>query len=84
LDWHQLSESALPTLIEKLEKLGCSISVVGLGGSNRLFVNLDGTNIYMTFGRAVCGSGHQPPALSLTQQLTILVVAMLTPRVPAV
>ena len=42
------SESALPQLMEKLERLGCSKSVVGLVVPTGYSLNLDGTNIYMT------------------------------------
>src|SRR3984885_4837077 len=42
------SESALPQLMEKLERLGCSKSVVGLVVPTGYSFNLDGTNIYMT------------------------------------
>ena len=42
------SESALPHLMEKMEKLGCSKSVVGLVVPTGYSFNLDGTNIYMT------------------------------------
>src|SRR5579862_4617781 len=42
------SESALPSLMEKLERLGCSKSVVGLVVPTGYSFNLDGTNIYMT------------------------------------
>ncbi len=42
------SESALPQLMEKLQRLGCSKSVVGLVVPTGYSFNLDGTNIYMT------------------------------------
>ncbi|MCK9911380.1 cation:dicarboxylase symporter family transporter, partial [Microbacteriaceae bacterium K1510] len=42
------SESALPQLMEKLERLGCSKSVVGLVVPTGYSFNLDGTNIYLT------------------------------------
>src|ERR1700728_1148648 len=42
------SESALPQLMEKLERLGCSKAVVGLVVPTGYSFNLDGTNIYMT------------------------------------
>ena len=47
------SESALPQLMEKLERLGCSKPVVGLVVPTGYSFNLDGTNIYMTLGDAV-------------------------------
>ena len=42
------SESALPQLMEKMERLGCSKPVVGLVVPTGYSFNLDGTNIYMT------------------------------------
>ena len=45
---HESSESALPQLMEKLERLGCSKPVVGLVVPTGYSFNLDGTNIYMT------------------------------------
>eukprot|EP01034_Spumella_vulgaris_P025739 gene25739-32228_t len=46
------SESALPSLMEKMEKAGCSKSVVGLVVPTGYSFNLDGTNIYMTLATA--------------------------------
>src|SRR4029078_10052398 len=73
------SESALPSLMEKLERLGCSKSVVGLGGPTGYLFNLDGTNIYMTLATLFIA---QALGFDLTfgQQLTILLVAMLTSK----
>src|SRR5664279_1130497 len=73
------SESALPTLMEKLERLGCSKSVVGLVVPTGYSFNLDGTNIYMTLATLFIAQALGFD-LSLTQQLTILVVAMLTSK----
>ena len=42
------SESALPSLIEKMERAGCPKSIVGLVVPTGYSFNLDGTNIYMT------------------------------------
>ncbi|MBD3583706.1 cation:dicarboxylate symporter family transporter [Flavobacterium selenitireducens] len=42
------SESALPNLMEKLEKMGCSKSVVGLVVPTGYSFNLDGTSIYLS------------------------------------
>ncbi len=73
------SESALPQLMEKLERLGCSKPVVGLVVPTGYSFNLDGTNIYMTL--ATLFIGHALGVhLSLEQQLLILVVAMLTSK----
>ena len=73
------SESALPLLMEKLERLGCSRSVVGLVVPTGYSFNLDGTNIYMTLATLFIAQALGVD-LSLTQQLTILVVAMLTSK----
>jgi aerobic C4-dicarboxylate transport protein len=73
------SESALPRLMEKLERLGCSKSVVGLVVPTGYSFNLDGTNIYMTMAALFIAQATNTP-LSLTQQLTILGVAMLTSK----
>jgi aerobic C4-dicarboxylate transport protein len=73
------SESALPTLMEKLEKLGCSKPVVGLVVPAGYSFNLDGTNIYMTLAALFVAQATNTD-LTLTQQLTILVVAMLTSK----
>jgi aerobic C4-dicarboxylate transport protein len=73
------SESALPSLMEKLERLGCSKSVVGLVVPTGYSFNLDGTNIYMTLATLFIAQALGFD-LSLGQQLTILVVAMLTSK----
>jgi aerobic C4-dicarboxylate transport protein len=73
------SESALPQLMEKLERLGCSKSVVGLVVPTGYSFNLDGTNIYMTLATLFIGQALGVE-LSFSQQLTILVVAMLTSK----
>jgi aerobic C4-dicarboxylate transport protein len=73
------SESALPQLMAKLERLGCSKSVVGLVVPTGYSFNLDGTNIYMTLATLFIAQALGVD-LSFTQQLTILVVAMLTSK----
>ncbi|RQH08061.1 dicarboxylate/amino acid:cation symporter [Bradyrhizobium sp. RP6] len=73
------SESALPSLMEKLERLGCSKSVVGLVVPTGYSFNLDGTNIYMTLATLFIAQALGVD-LSFGQQLTILVVAMLTSK----
>jgi aerobic C4-dicarboxylate transport protein len=73
------SESALPSLMEKLERLGCSKSVVGLVVPTGYSFNLDGTNIYMTLATLFIAQALGFD-LSFSQQLTILVVAMLTSK----
>ncbi len=73
------SESALPNLMEKLEKAGCSKTIVGLVVPTGYSFNLDGTNIYMTlaalFIAQACGID-----LSLEKQLLLLVVAMISSK----
>jgi aerobic C4-dicarboxylate transport protein len=73
------SESALPQLMSKLERLGVSKPVVGLVVPTGYSFNLDGTNIYMTLATLFI-SHALGVHLSLEQQLVILVVAMLTSK----
>jgi aerobic C4-dicarboxylate transport protein len=73
------SESALPQLMAKLEKLGCSRSVVGLVVPTGYSFNLDGTNIYMTLATLFIAQALGIP-LDLKQQLIIVGVAMLTSK----
>ena len=73
------SESALPSLMEKLERLGCSKSVVGLVVPTGYSFNLDGTNIYMTLATLFIAQALGID-LSFGQQITILLVAMLTSK----
>src|SRR6478609_7488557 len=73
------SESALVPLMQKLEGLGCSKSVVGLVVPSGYSFNLDGTNIYMTMASLFVAQALNID-LTLRQQLTILGVAMLTSK----
>jgi aerobic C4-dicarboxylate transport protein len=73
------SESALPQLMLKLEKLGCSKSVVGLVVPTGYSFNLDGTNIYMTLATLFVAQALGLD-LNFEQQLTIVLVAMLTSK----
>ena len=73
------SESALVPLMIKLERLGCSKSVVGLVVPSGYSFNLDGTNIYLTMAALFVAQALNID-LTLTQQLTILGVAMLTSK----
>jgi aerobic C4-dicarboxylate transport protein len=73
------SEAALPHLMEKLERLGCSKSVVGLVVPTGYSFNLDGTNIYMTMAVLFIAQATGIE-LTLMQQLTILAVAMVTSK----
>ena len=73
------SESALPSLMRKLEKLGCAKPVVGLVVPTGYSFNLDGTNIYMTMAALFVAQATNTD-LTLGQELTILAVAMLTSK----
>jgi aerobic C4-dicarboxylate transport protein len=73
------SETALPTLMEKLEKLGCSKSLVGLVVPTGYTFNTDGTSIYMTLAALFVAQATNIH-LSLLQQVTILGVAILTSK----
>jgi aerobic C4-dicarboxylate transport protein len=73
------SEPALPTLMEKLERLGCSQALVGLVVPTGYTFNTDGSSIYMTMAALFVAQATNTP-LTLSQQLTILAVAVLTSK----
>jgi aerobic C4-dicarboxylate transport protein len=73
------SETALPTLMEKMEKLGCSKSLVGLVVPTGYTFNTDGTSIYMTLAALFVAQATNTH-LTLMQQLTIFAVAVLTSK----
>jgi aerobic C4-dicarboxylate transport protein len=73
------SESALPSLIEKMERAGCPKSIVGLVVPTGYSFNLDGTNIYMTLAALFIAQACNVD-LSLGQQLLLLGVAMLSSK----
>jgi aerobic C4-dicarboxylate transport protein len=73
------SEPALPTLMEKLEKLGCSKSLVGLVVPTGYAFNTDGTSIYMTMAALFVAQATNIH-LSLLEQMTIFSVAILTSK----
>ena len=73
------SESALVPLMQKLERLGCSKSVVGLVVPAGYSFNLDGTNIYLTMAALFVAQALNIE-LTVRQQLTVLGVAMLTSK----
>jgi aerobic C4-dicarboxylate transport protein len=73
------SETALPGMIQKMERLGCSESIVGLVIPAGYSFNLDGTNIYMSMA-AIFLAQATNIHLSLGQQLTLLLVAMLSSK----
>ncbi len=73
------SESALPALMEKMERAGCARPVVGLVVPTGYSFNLDGTNIYMTMAALFIAQAmniHLP----IEQQLGLLAVAMLSSK----
>ncbi|QMV75487.1 dicarboxylate/amino acid:cation symporter [Comamonas piscis] len=73
------SESALPSLMSKMEKAGCSKSVVGLVVPTGYSFNLDGTNIYMTLAALFIAQATDTH-LTLGHQIALLVVAMLSSK----
>jgi aerobic C4-dicarboxylate transport protein len=73
------SEPAIPTLMEKLEKLGCSKALVGLVVPTGYTFNTDGTSIYMTLAALFVAQATNTH-LTLGQQLTIFAVATLTSK----
>jgi aerobic C4-dicarboxylate transport protein len=73
------SETALPTLMEKLQKLGCSKSLVGLVVPTGYTFNTDGTSIYMTLAALFVAQATNTH-LTVMQQLTIMAVAILTSK----
>jgi len=73
------SETALPTLMEKLEKLGCSRSLVGLVVPTGYTFNTDGSSLYMTLA-AVFVAQATGVHLTLLQQVTLFSVAVLTSK----
>jgi aerobic C4-dicarboxylate transport protein len=73
------SEPAIPTLMEKLEKLGCSKALVGLVVPTGYTFNTDGTSIYMTLAALFVAQATNTH-LSLGQQLTIFALATLTSK----
>src|SRR3984893_6338669 len=73
------SEPALPTLMEKMERLGCSRALVGLVVPTGYTFNTDGSSLYMTLAALFIAQATHTP-LTLPQQLTILAVAVLTSK----
>jgi aerobic C4-dicarboxylate transport protein len=73
------SEAALPTLMEKLERLGCSKPLVGLVVPSGYIFNTDGTGLYMTLAALFVAQATNTH-LTMAQQLTIFAVATLTSK----
>ncbi len=73
------SEAALPSLINKLEKVGCSEPVVGLVVPTGYSFNLDGTSIYLTMAAVFLAQATNTP-LDIGQQITLLLALLLTSK----
>jgi aerobic C4-dicarboxylate transport protein len=73
------SETVLPHMLQKMEHLGASKSVVGLVIPTGYSFNLDGTNIYMTLATLFLAQATNTP-LTIGQELGILVIAMITSK----
>ena len=73
------SESALPGLISKLEKIGCSEPVVGLVVPTGYSFNLDGTAIYLTMAAVFLAQATNTP-LDITHQVSLLLILLLTSK----
>jgi aerobic C4-dicarboxylate transport protein len=73
------SETVLPQMIQKMQRLGASKSVVGLVIPTGYSFNLDGTNIYMTLATLFLAQATNTP-LTLGQELGILSIAMITSK----
>jgi len=73
------SETVLPHMMQKMERLGASKSVVGLVIPTGYSFNLDGTNIYMTLAILFLAQATNTP-LTLGQELGIIAIAMITSK----
>ena len=73
------SETVLPQLMQKMERLGASKSVVGLVVPTGYSFNLDGTNIYMTLASLFLAQATNTQ-LGLGQELGLLLIAMITSK----
>ncbi|MBV9901692.1 MAG: dicarboxylate/amino acid:cation symporter [Alphaproteobacteria bacterium] len=73
------SESAMPLLMEKLERAGCPKPIVGLVVPTGYSFNLDGTNIYMSLAALFIAQATNTP-LSLGEQLLLMAVAILSSK----
>ena len=73
------SETALPGMIQKMRRLGCTDATVGLVIPTGYSFNLDGTNIYMAMAAVFLAQATNTP-LDLREQLTLLLVAMVSSK----
>ncbi len=73
------SESVLPRMMEKMENLGAKKTTVGLVIPTGYSFNLDGTSIYLTMAAVFIAQATNTP-MTLTQELTLLAVLLLTSK----
>jgi aerobic C4-dicarboxylate transport protein len=73
------SESALPGMMDKMERIGCSKSVVGLVIPTGYSFNLDGTTIYLSMAVIFLAQVFQVP-MTFMQQLTLMGILMITSK----
>ncbi len=73
------SETALPGMLQKMTKLGCSKPTVGLVIPTGYSFNLDGTNIYMSMAAIFLAQATNTP-LELKDQISLLLVAMVSSK----
>src|SRR6185295_9222689 len=73
------SETALPGMLQKMKRLGCADSTVGLVIPTGYSFNLDGTNIYMSMAAIFLAQATNTP-LALPDQLALLLVAMVSSK----
>ena len=73
------SETALPGMLRKMQRLGCAPGTVGLVIPTGYSFNLDGTNIYMTMAAVFLAQATNTP-LDLKAQVSLLIVAMLSSK----
>ena len=73
------SETVLPRMMQKMEDIGCARPIVGIVLPAGYSFNLDGTSIYLTMAAIFVAQATNTP-LTLTQELTVLGVLMLTSK----
>ena len=73
------SESVLPRMMAKMENLGVRKSTVGLVIPTGYSFNLDGTSIYLTMAAVFIAQATNTP-MTVTQQITLLLVLLLTSK----
>ncbi|WP_137971583.1 dicarboxylate/amino acid:cation symporter [Pseudomonas sp. F(2018)] len=73
------SESALPRMLDKMEKLGAKKNVVGLVIPTGYSFNLDGTSIYLTMAAVFIAQATDTP-MDINHQLTLLAVLLIASK----